>query len=377
MIYLDNAATSFPKPEAVYRRVDEIQRHGGGNPGRGSHRMALDASRVVFETRESIASLLNLDDSGRIVFTKNGTEAINLALKGLAQPGDHLVTTTIEHNAVANTVHRLEEEGVRVTRVGGAPDGTVMPLDIGKAIEAGTRLVCITHASNLFGTIEPVGEIAEVCHGRGVPLMVDAAQTVGALPVDVTALGIDIVAATGHKALYGPQGTGFLYVREGIEPLTLLIEGGTGEEGETIETPERYESGTMNTPGIGGLGEGVEFLLNEGVVQVRRYEEELMGLLIDGLRAITGITVIGSLDASQRVSLLSFTVDGREAGEVGRLLDDRYDIMTRSGLHCAPSAHRVAGTYPDGAVRVSPGYFTTPSEIAEFLDAIREIGGGG
>ena len=372
MIYLDNGATSFPKPESVYRRVDEIQRQMGGNPGRGSHRMALDAGRVIFEARESIARLLTIGDSGRIIFTKSGTEAINLALKGILKPGDHLVTTAIEHNAVANTVLRLEGNGVRVTRVAAAPDGTVVPDEIGSAIEGNTRLVCITHASNLFGTIEPVGEIAEVCHRSGVPLMIDAAQTVGLLPIDVTSSGIDIVAATGHKALYGPQGTGFLYVREGIEPLRL-IDGGTGEEGETVEMPERYESGTMNTPGIGGLGAGVEFIMNEGVERVRRHEVGLIKNLINGLKGMRGVHIIGSLDASKRVSLLSFTVDGRSSGEVGHLLDSEYNIMTRSGLHCTPSAHRVAGTYPDGAVRVSPSYFTTPSEIEEFLKAMESI----
>jgi selenocysteine lyase/cysteine desulfurase len=202
--------------------------------------------------------------------------------------------------------------------------------------------------------------------------MIDAAQTVGLLPIDLTSSGIDIVAATGHKALYGPQGTGFLYVREGIEPLRL-IDGGTGEEGETVEMPERYESGTMNTPGIGGLGAGVEFIMNEGVERVRRHEVGLMENLINGLKGMRGVHIIGSLDASKRVSLLSFTVDGWSSGEVGHLLDDRYDIMTRSGLHCTPSAHRIAGTYPDGAVRVSPGYFTTLSEIEEFLKVVEAI----
>ncbi len=334
--------------------------------------MALDAGRVIFEARESIARLLTIGDSGRIIFTKSGTEAINLALKGLLKSGDHLVTTAIEHNAVANTVLRLEGEGVGVTRVGTAPDGTVAPDEIGRAIEESTSLVCITHASNLFGTIEPVGEIAEVCHRRGVPLMIDAAQTVGLLPIDVATLGIDIVAATGHKALYGPQGTGFLYVREGIEPLRL-IDGGTGEEGETVEMPERYESGTMNTPGIGGLGAGVEFIMSEGVERVRRHEVGLMENLINGLKGMRGVRIIGSLDASKRVSLLSFTVEGRSSGEVGHLLDSEYNIMTRSGLLCTPSAHRVAGTYPDGAVRVSPGYFTTPLEIEEFLRVMETI----
>lgn len=334
--------------------------------------MALDAGRVIFEARESIARLLSIGDSGRIIFTKSGTEAINLALKGLLKPGDHVVTTAIEHNAVANTVLRLEREGVRVTRVGTAPDGALLPEEVGEAITADTRLVCVTHASNLFGTIEPVGEIAEVCHGRGVPLMIDAAQTVGLLPIDVTSSGIDIVAATGHKALYGPQGTGFLYVREGIEPLRL-IDGGTGEEGETVEMPERYESGTMNTPGIGGLGTGVEFIMDEGVERVRRREVEVMEELINGLKGMRRVRIIGSLDASKRVSLLSFTVDGWSAGEVGHRLDSEYEILVRSGLLCAPSAHKVAGTYPDGALRVSPGYFTTPSEIAAFLKALETI----
>jgi cysteine desulfurase family protein len=376
MIYLDNAATSYPKPEPVYRRVDEILRHVGGNPGRGSHRMALDASRVIFETRESIARLLNIKDSGRVVFTKNATESINLALKGLLRAGDHIVTTTIEHNSVVNTIKGLEKNGIKATMVGMGEGGAIGPKEIGNALEENTRLVCITHASNVLGTILPVGDIGDICRRKGVSLMIDAAQTVGAIPIDIEAMNIDILAGTGHKALLGPQGTGFLYIREGID-MPPLIDGGTGEDGESIDIPERLESGTINTPGIGGLGAGVEFLIKEEVVRVRGHEEDLIGQIMDGLSGIKGISIIGELDASKRISLVSFNIADRDPGEVGYTLDDEFGVITRSGLHCAPLAHMAVGTYPAGAVRVSPGYFNNSSEIEEFIKVVKKIAGRG
>ncbi|MEE9591071.1 MAG: aminotransferase class V-fold PLP-dependent enzyme [Thermodesulfobacteriota bacterium] len=372
MIYLDNAATSYPKPEPVYRRVDEVLRHVGGNPGRGSHRMALSAGRVIFEVRESIARLLNIKDSGRVAFTKNATESINLALKGLLKSGDHVVTTAVEHNAVVNTIKGLEKKGIKATMVGMGENGTIGPKEIDDAVGKNTRLVCITHASNVLGTILPVGDVGTICRRKGVPLMVDAAQTVGAVPIDVETMNIDILAGTGHKALFGPQGTGFLYIREGID-IPPLIDGGTGEVRESIDIPERLESGTINTPGISGLGAGVEFLMKEGVVRVREYEENLIGHIIDELNGIKGISIIGTLDASKRVSLVSFNIADRDPGEIGYLLDNEFGIMTRSGLHCAPSAHRAAGTYPGGAVRVSPGYFNSSSDIEEFIGVVRKI----
>ncbi|MEE9613521.1 MAG: aminotransferase class V-fold PLP-dependent enzyme, partial [Thermodesulfobacteriota bacterium] len=275
MIYLDNAATSYPKPEEVYARVDEIFRTVGGNSGRGSHRMALEAGRVIFRARESLGKLLGVPDASRIVFTKNATEAMNVALKGFFRPGDHVVTTAFEHNSVARPLRKLERGGVGVTKVTGSRGDLIEPSDIEKALTADTKLVCIVHASNVFGTIQPIEAIGELCRRKGVPFMVDAAQTAGALPLDISSMNVDIVVGTGHKALFGPQGTGFLYLGDGVEP-PPLIDGGVGEQDDEFELPDRLETGTMNTPGIGGLGAGVEFLLTEGVGRVREKEGALV-----------------------------------------------------------------------------------------------------
>lgn len=374
MIYLDNAATSFPKPEAVYLKIDEVLRRISGNPGRASHRMAVEASRVIFNAREAAAKLINSRDSSRVVFTKNATEAVNIALKGLLRTGDHAITSSFEHNSVVKTFWALEKTGVSVTKV--RPDrlGFLNPEEVRKAIRQETKIVCIAHASNVFGTIQPIKEIAAVCKKAGVIFMADGAQTVGAMEVDVEAMGIDILAATGHKAMFGPQGTGFLYLRKGIEP-EALINGGTGEAEAVLEIPERLESGTMNTPGVGGLSAGIEFLLKEGVDNIRRREEKLLERLLSGLGEIKNIKIIGPLEASKRAALIAFNIEGMPPAEAGKRLDDGYGIMVRTGAHCAPDAHREAGTHPDGAVRVSPGYFTTDEEIEIFLKAIKEIAG--
>ncbi|MEK6599301.1 MAG: aminotransferase class V-fold PLP-dependent enzyme [Deltaproteobacteria bacterium] len=372
MIYLDNAATSYPKPESVYKRIDHILRHIGGNPGRSGHRMALDASRVIFEARESAARLFNIKDASRIVFTKNATEAINVALKGILKPGDHVVTTSIEHNAVVRPLKRLERDGVKVARVKADKEGWTLPKDIEKAITNKTKLVSVVHASNVFGAVLPVAEIGSVCRKKGIIFMIDAAQTAGAMPIDIEALNVDIFAATGHKSLFGPQGTGFLYVKEGIEPLPL-VDGGTAEDDDMLEIPDKLEAGTMNTPGIGGLGAGIEFLLKEGVEKIRKHEEGLIRQILDGLKGINGISIIGPTDEKKRTCLVSFNIEGKDPSDIDYRLDNEFNIMLRCGLHCAPHAHKTAGTYPSGAARVSPGYFNTSNEIEEFLKAIREI----
>lgn len=378
MIYLDNAATTYPKPKRVYKRVEEIIKNIGGNPGRSSHTMALEASRVIFSTREALAKLLNIPDASRIAFTKNATEAVNIALKGLLRSGDHVVTTSFEHNSVARTFKRLEAEGIEVTKVSGgrgkSPD-RVEPGDIEKALTGKTKLVCIVHASNVFGTIEPVPEIGELCRGKGITFMVDGAQTAGAVPIDMDSMNIDLFAGTGHKALLGPQGTGFIYMKEGIEP-PPLVDGGTGELTDVLEIPDRLETGTINTPGIGGLGAGVEFILNEGLTKIKAYEEKLLGQLIQGLGKIKGVNILGTPDAKQRVGLVSFTIEGQNPDEIGMRLDREFSIMVRAGTHCAPDAHMTAGTHPEGAVRVSPGYFNEPEEIEEFIKAVEFIAKG-
>ncbi len=371
-IYLDNAATSFPKPAVVPERVSSILKEVGGSPGRAAHLMSIEAARVLFGAREAIAGLIGAVDSSRLVFTKNATEAINLGLKGVLNPGDHVISSAIEHNAMANTIRRLERDGVTVTWVKPDGEGLLNPDDVIGAIKEETRLVALTHASNVFGTIEPVAEIGRRCRERGVLFMVDGAQTAVVVDIDVEAILIDLLASTGHKALYGPQGTGFLYIRDGIEP-RALIDGGTGGPDDIVEIPERLEAGTMNTPAVGGLHAGVQFILSEGLGKIREYEKGLLGRLIDGLMEIEGVRILGPLEPGRRVGLVAFTLEGKSPDSIGQSLDNRFSIMVRCATHCAPDAHRHAGTFPEGAVRVSPGYFNTEEEIDLLIGAIKSI----
>lgn len=379
-IYLDNGATSFPKPQVVIDRVTEVLAIIGGNPGHSSHSMAMEASRVIFETRESIARVINAPDSSRIIFTKNATEAINIAIKGVVSDGDHVITTAFEHNSVAKTLNYLKKEkNITVTKLKGIKTGYITAKEVEDAITTETKLVEIVHGSNVLGTIQPIKEIAEVCRKHGVLFMTDASQTIGAVPFDIQDIGADIVASTGHKALLGPQGTGFLYLREGIEPATF-IHGGTGDLHDEQETPDRFEAGTMNTPSIGGLGAGCEYVMKFGIDKIRNHETNLSNKIIEGLKAIEGISIIGPHNGEDRVSLVTFNISltGKpgttmDPAEVGVILDEDFNIMVRSGEHCAPDAHKTACTYPEGAVRVAPGIFTTEKEIDIFLDAIKKI----
>ncbi|NPV92403.1 MAG: aminotransferase class V-fold PLP-dependent enzyme [Firmicutes bacterium] len=376
MIYLDNAATSWPKPEAVYEAVDGFLRQYGANPGRAGHKMSLQAGRVILETRELLASLFNIPDSSRLVFTANVTESTNLAIKGMLDPGDHVVLTGMEHNAVCRPIWALERLGVEHTVVGCSPEGYLEPSELAAAIRPNTRLVCVNHASNVVGTIQPIEKIGKLVSGRGAAFMVDCAQTAGVLPIDVQRFRIDLLAFTGHKGLMGPPGTGGLYIREGIE-IRPLKEGGTGTNSELLTQPaampERYESGTLNTSGIAGLGAGVRFVMREGLDRIREHEQRLTARLLEGLRAIKGVKLYGPTDERQRVAVVLFNLEGHEANQVSFILDQVYDIATRSGLHCAPLAHRTIGTIDIGGVRVSPGYFTTMEQIEEFLAAVAVI----
>ncbi len=375
MIYLDNAATSHPKPEAVYSAVDYVLREVGGNAGRGGHRLSIEAARIIFEARERLAELIGATDSARIVFTKNATESMNLALKGLGlKAGEGVVSTTFEHNSLAKCVRGLEADGVEVTLLTPESEGFLSLREVKEALQGHVKLLAISHASNVFGAIQDIEAIGRECRKNGVIFMVDAAQTTGSLPVDVMAMKIDILASTGHKALFGPQGTGFLYVREGLE-LTPLLEGGTGDEASVLEMPERLEAGTLNAPGIGGLRAGIDFVLDNGVDKIRAAEVALMGELLQGVNSIKGSSILGPKKACDRVSLLTFNISGLYPVQVGITLDRDYSIMVRCGTHCAPSAHRTAGTFPEGGIRVSPGFFTKEADIQEFLRALRIIAG--
>jgi cysteine desulfurase family protein len=375
LIYLDNAATSLPKPRGVAGAVaGAIGR--AGNPGRSGHSLSILSARDLFTARERLAELFGFRDSSRFVFTGNATGALNQAIKGLLRPGDHVVTTSVEHNSVMRPLRRLEAAGVRLTVIGADPTGTVDAAAVAAAIRNDTRLVAVTHASNVSGAIQPIEAIARAARARNVFTLVDAAQTAGAVPIDLSALPVDLLAASGHKGLLGPQGTGFLFVRDGV-PLVPLIEGGTGSRSEDDHQPDFYpdcmESGTPNSVGIAGLSVSLAWLLKKGVDAVRAKEVALISEMLEGMRRIDGVAVYGPDDPAMRGCAVSFNLEGADPGELGRRLEREAGILTRAGLHCSPNAHRTLGTFPQGTVRVSPGPFTTRKEIRTFLAALRRI----
>lgn len=376
MIYLDNAATTWPKPEETIAAMEKCLRTEGANPGRGGHKMSLAAGRIVFETREVLAKLFNIDDPARVVFCGNATEAINLGLKGLLKPGDHVITSSMEHNAVARPLHVLAQSGVEVTEIRCTDKGQLDPEDIRKAIKANTKLISVVHASNVTGTVLPVEEIGKIARNYGIRFLVDAAQTAGYLDIDVDKMNIDLLAFTGHKSLYGPQGTGGLFIRPGVE-LGPLLEGGTGSKSESLEQPEdmpdRYESGTPNTPGIAGLGAGTRYLLSRGLENIRAHETTLLARLIDGLQQIKQLEIYGLADPAKQVPVVSVNVRGQDSSEVAFALDHVFDIACRSGLHCAPAAHKTMGTIDRGTVRFSISLFNTAAEIDRVLEAMEQV----
>jgi cysteine desulfurase family protein len=375
-IYLDNAATSFPKPSQVTEAVEETLRLNAANPGRGGHQLSLQAGRMVMECREAVARFFGVHDAARIAFTANATEAINLGLFGALQPGDRVVTTSMEHNAVVRPLRALSDRGLAVVRVQGNPLGFVSPESIRQACSAGTRMLVMTHCSNVTGTLQVIEELGPWCRKQGILFMVDAAQSAGVFPIHVEEMAIDLLAVPGHKALLGPTGTGFLYVRPGLE-LRPLLYGGTGNFSQSStqpeEMPERLESGTLNTIGLAGLKAGIEFIDAVGLDHVRAHEQELLGCLIDGLSRQDGVTLYGPLGSARHGGALSFNIKNLDPSLLGFRLDREYDICCRVGLHCAPEAHGTIGTLPEGTVRLSPGYFNTLDDIEKTLAAIRDI----
>ena len=379
MIYLDNAATSWPKPPVVLRAMTDFLQRAGGNPGRSGHRLSIEAARIVYEARESAAQFFGATDPMRVIFTLNVTHAINLALLGLLHPGDHVVTSSMEHNAVMRPLRALEREGVRLTVVPCAADGTLNVADVERAMLPTTRLVVVAHASNVTGTLLPVAALAPIAHRSGALLLVDAAQTAGVLPIDMTEMGIDLLAFTGHKGLQGPPGCGGLVIGEAMDVSRLepLVRGGTGSHSEFEEQPDdlpdRYESGTPNGVGIAGLGAGMKWVMERGVESIRAHEIELADQLSAGLASMRGVTVYGPRDAHRRVAVISFCVAGRQVSEIGLRLDDGFGVLCRVGLHCAPAAHRTIGTFPEGTIRFAPGAFTTNDDIGDALAAVRQV----
>lgn len=379
MIYLDNAATSWPKAPGVAAAMTDFIAHDAGNPGRGAHRLALAAGRTVERTRAQLAAFFGIRDPSRLVFTANATAALNLAIKGLLKPGDRVVTTSMEHNAVVRPLHALAvRHGVQVEKVMAGPDGRVSPAALIDRITPQTRLVVMTHASNVCGALQPVAEVGAACRRLGVPLLVDAAQTAGLFPISVSELGISLLAFPGHKGLLGPTGTGGLYVAPELE-LEPAVEGGTGTQSELPEQPrhcpERYEAGTVNTVGLAGLAAGLTYIAERGLQTLREHELYLADRLRRGLAALAGVRLVGADPdaAAADAPVVSVVVEGHDSGEVAALLDRDYGIAVRSGLHCAPDAHRTLGTLESGTIRFSPGPFNTIEDIDAAVVAMREI----
>ena len=375
MIYFDHACTSFPKPKAVIEAMEHYALHIGSSPGRSGHRLALEASRLVFEARENLARLFGVSQSERIILTCNATEALNLTIMGLLQEGDHVITSAMEHNSVMRPLNYLLTKGmIGLSIVPCSPEGHIDLNAMKRSIQKNTRLVAVNHASNVVGTIAPLHEIGQIV--GEIPFLVDAAQSAGALRIDVGASGIDLVAFTGHKSLLGPQGTGGLVVREGID-LRPLRMGGTGSRSESWDhphfLPDRYECGTPNTPGIAGLSEGVRFVLDEDVQKIRDHEMALTRKLLDGLSQIPAVAVYGPRNSEEQIATVSINIRGKEASEVGYRLDREFDVMTRVGLHCNPGAHRTIGTFPHGTVRLAMGYFNTEEDVVHVLEALARI----
>ena len=377
MIYLDNAATSWPKPGSVYQTMDEFLRQKGGNPGRGSHSLAVAARQTVEETRMLVARFINAPEIERVIFTLNCTDSLNLGLKGLLRPGDHVITSNIEHNSVVRPLRKLEQQGVKAIKLSPQTgDSFVSPRDIEKAITRETKLVVMTHASNVTGVIQPIEEYGIIARRHNLILMVDAAQTVGKYPLDVQANHIDLLAFSGHKGLFGPPGTGVLYIGERVD-LDSLREGGTGSQSELEEQPTglpyKYESGTVNSVGLSGLGAGLKYIFKEGLDRIRAHEQYLADRLIKGLSLVPRVTLYAAKNGGKQAPVVSFNIKGCEPGEVGAILDQAFDIKVRTGLHCAPAAHKTLGTFPLGTIRLSPGHFNTTEEVDFTLEAIKKI----
>ena len=376
MIYLDNAATSYPKPRGMVAAMEECILKYCGNPGRSGHSMSMRTGEEVYHARRKIARLFNIEQAERLVFTKNTTEALNMGLKGVLLPGDHVITTSMEHNSVLRPLKALEKRGIKQSIIRADREGFVKPSDFEKAIRPETRLIAVTAASNVTGTKMPLEEIGELARKRGILFLVDGAQGAGSMEIDVKKMNINMLAFPGHKGLLGPQGTGALYIDPELK-LNHIMEGGTGTDSKSRlqpwEFPEGYEAGTINAPAIIGLGYSAEFVEKIGPEAIGKYEEELIGWLDERLDEMDFVTRYGP-QACRKTGISLINIRGIAAEEVTSILSSRYGIAVRGGFHCAGLAHKTIGTWDEGAVRISVGPFNTRRDMEKLTDAIREIG---
>ena len=375
MIYFDNAATTLRKPRCVIEAVTEAM-GSMGNSGRGVHSGALSAARTIYDTRAALAKLFGAEGPERIAFTANSTEALNMAIKGLLAPGDHVITTALEHNSVLRPLYELEDRGLELTILPADTLGNICCEDFEKEIRPTTRAIVTTHGSNLTGNLLDIEKIGSIARAHGLTYIVDASQTAGVFDIDVQRMNIDILCFTGHKGLLGPQGTGGLYVREGIE-IRPLLSGGRGVQTDLRSHPPQMptvlEAGTLNGHGIAGLGAAVKYLQETGLDTIRQKEQALMRVFYEAVRQIPGITVYGDFSTGERCAIVSMNVRDYDSGEVSDALSEEYGIATRPGAHCAPLMHRALGTVDQGAVRFSFSHFNTEEEIKIAVSALQEL----
>ena len=376
MIYLDNAATSWPKPPQVKEAMNRFMEEIGANPGRSGHSLSIEAARILYEARESLATLFHVKDPLRIILTLNATEAINLALNGLLKPGHHVITSSMEHNSVMRPLRNLEKKGIVVSVIPCTREGWLDPGEVRKGIRSDTKMIVLNHASNVTGSLLPIEEVGLIAKKHLLLFLVDAAQTAGAYPIHMEKAGIDLLAFTGHKSLYGPQGTGGLVIGDRVneKEMVPLKQGGTGSRSEFEEQPDflpdRFESGTPNGVGIAGLLAGVQFVLEKGVGQIRQKEKHLMDELIGGLKEISTLKIYGPESTTNRIATLSFNLAGISPSDVAFRLEREFGILCRPGLHCAPSAHHTIGTFPEGTIRFGLSAFNTEEEIEAAIQAV-------
>jgi len=377
-IYFDNAATSWPKPEPVLEAIKHYLEQVGGSPGRSGHKMSIMASRCIEDTREIVAKIFNCPDTSRVIFTKNITEALNICLLSLLKPGDHVVTSSMEHNSVMRPLRYLEKNDVSISFANCCSDGSLDLTEVVKHIKGNTKLVVLTHASNVTGTILPIEEVASITMEKNIPFLVDCAQTAGALPIhiDLQKFTNCILAFTGHKSLLGPTGTGGMCIGEDIN-IAPLMYGGTGSRSDKDTQPEflpdELESGTLNILGLMGLKAGIEFLMHEDIAQVRAHEQKLVSTFIKKAAHIKELNIYGTKDPDKQIGLISFNIKNLSPSTVGLILDRKYSIMCRVGLHCNPNAHTTIGTFPDGTVRFGFSYFNTVEQVENSILALQEI----
>lgn len=386
MIYLDNSATTFPKPDSVISAMTDFMKNTCANPGRSGHKMAQETNREILMARMDMAKLFNVANPMQLIFTKNASEALNIAILGYVKKGDHVITSCMEHNSVLRPLNYLKDIGdIELSIVSSDDEGFVHAKDIAVELKPNTTLVAVTHASNLTGSINDIKEIAKTIATENldrenkISLLVDAAQTAGLVDIDVNEMGIDMLAGAGHKSLYGPTGTGFLYVSENIK-LEPLYRGGTGSISESLIQPDfmpdMLETGTLNASGIVGLKAGINYIVEKDIQKLREKQQNMIAKLISEFSKIEEVKIFGSKDSKKRASAVSINIGDRDSQEITYLLSDKYDIATRGGKHCAPLAHKRMGTLEQGMVRISISSFTTDEEINSVINAVKELAQG-